>query len=83
MIDEIVYTSEFEHEVKKLKDRKIKEKLGKHIRKLVEDPELGKPLRYTLKGERTIRIPPYRLIYAVMGKKLILLRFEHRKDGYG
>ncbi len=83
MIDEIVYTSEFEHEVKKLKDRKIKEKLGKHIRKLVEDPELGKPLRYTLKGERTIRIPPYRLIYAVMGKKLILLRFEHRKDVYG
>lgn len=43
---------------------------------------MGKPLRYGLKGEWSVRISSYRLIYAVQGDRLILLRFEHRKEGY-
>ncbi len=81
-IDKIVYTSKFEQEVKKVVDKKVKERLGKSIKKLIETPEIGKPLRYALKGERTIRIPPFRLIYAINGNDLILLRFEHRGDVY-
>lgn len=78
----IVYTEKFERDVKKARDGSLKEKLEKQIRKIVEDPEFGKPLRYGLKGEWTIRVKPYRLIYAVQGDKLILLRFEHRKEVY-
>jgi len=59
-IKEIVYTQKFERDVKKLE---------KQIRKIVEDPEFGKPLRCGLKGEWTIRVKPYRLIYAVQGVK--------------
>lgn len=43
---------------------------------------MGKPLRYGLKGEWSVRISSYRLIYAVQGDRLILLRFEHRKEAY-
>lgn len=82
-IKEVVYTQKFERDVRKLRDGLLKERLGKQIRKIVEDPEAGKPLRYGLKGEWTIRIPPYRLIYAVQGGRLILLRFENRKSVYG
>jgi mRNA-degrading endonuclease RelE of RelBE toxin-antitoxin system len=60
----------------------VKERLEKQIRKIVEVPETGKPLRYGLKGEWAVRIPPYRLIYTVQGDRLILLRFEHRKAAY-
>jgi mRNA-degrading endonuclease RelE of RelBE toxin-antitoxin system len=59
----------------------LKERLEKQIRKIVDDPEAGKPLRYGL-GEWTVRIPPYRLIYAFQGNRLILLRLEHRKSVY-
>ena len=81
-LDKIVYTSKFEHEVKKLGDKKIKERLVKTIKKIIENPEVGKPLSYALKGERTVRIPPFRLIYAINGNSLVLLRFEHRGDVY-
>lgn len=82
-IKAIVYTEKFERDVKKIEGSSLKEKLEKQIRKITENPEFGKPLRYGLKGEWTIYVKPYRLIYAVQGDRLILLRFEHRKDVYG
>jgi len=39
-------------------------------------------LRYDLKGERTVYVKPYRLIYAYQETVLYLLRFEHRKEVY-
>ena len=64
-IDKITYTSKFEHEVGGVKDKAIKERLEKSIEKMIENPEIGKPLSYALKGERTVRIPPFGLIYAI------------------
>lgn len=81
-IKSVIYTAKFEGEVRKVKDSSVRERLEKQIRKVVEDPDSGKPLRYGLKGEWTIRVKPYRLIYAVQEDKLILLRFEHRKEVY-
>jgi addiction module RelE/StbE family toxin len=81
-IKAIVYTQKFERDVKKLRDGLLKERLEKQIRKIADGPEAGKPLRYGLKGEWTVRIAPYRLIYTVQGDRLILLRLEHRKSVY-
>jgi addiction module RelE/StbE family toxin len=82
-IESIVYTNKFERDVRKIKDNAIKERLEKQIRKIVENPDSGKPLKYGLKGEWTVKIKPYRLIYAVHEERLILLRFEHCKEVYG
>ncbi|MGC8561581.1 MAG: hypothetical protein ACP5UZ_00575 [Thermoplasmata archaeon] len=57
-IDRIVYASKFEHEVKKVTDKKIKERLEKSIKTIIENPEIGKLLRYALKGERTHQNSP-------------------------
>ena len=81
-IKRIVYTKKFERDVKKVRDSLLKERVKDQVRKIAETPEVGKPLQYGLKGERTVRISPYRLIYAVQGDILILLRFEHRKNVY-
>jgi addiction module RelE/StbE family toxin len=78
----IVHTASFKHDVKKIKDKTLKERLRTQIQKVTENPKFGKPLKYSLKGEWSIRIKHYRLIYKVEGDKLILLRFEHRKDVY-
>ena len=81
-VKSIVYTQKFEHDVRKIRDNSVKDRLRKQIEKIAENPGFGKPLRYGLKGEWTTRIRPYRLIYAVQGDRLILLRFEHRKEAY-
>jgi mRNA-degrading endonuclease RelE of RelBE toxin-antitoxin system len=48
------------------------------IEKILDNPETGKPLRFVLKGERSVHVPLYRLIYAVQDETLYLLRLEHR-----
>ncbi len=82
IIDKIIVTDKFEKDVKKLRNRAINKRIDSEVKRLCENPEVGKPLGYTLKGERTIRINPYRLIYKKEGDSLILLRFEHRKEVY-
>jgi addiction module RelE/StbE family toxin len=82
VIRNVIWTEKFERELKKVKDKTVKGRVKKQIQKILEDSETGKPLRFELKGERSIRIPPYRLIYAVEGNTLYLLRFEHRKAVY-
>ncbi len=81
-IRSIVPTDSFKKDVRKIKDQGLKERLQKQIEKIAENPNFGKPLRYGLKGEWSIRVKPYRLIYKAEGDKLILLRFEHRKEVY-
>ncbi len=72
-------TDKFEIEVKKIRDSSLKEKIKKQIEKVVNDPNVGKPLRFQYKGERTVYVKPYRLIYSWDGKELTFLRFEHRE----
>ncbi len=82
VISQVVWSDKFRREVTKIKDSKLKEKLQKQIQNIIENSELGKPLRYNLKCERTVYVRPYRLIYSYHGTVLYLLRFEHRKEVY-
>ena len=82
VIREVVWTRKFERELRKLKDKTVKDRVKAQIEKILGNPETGKPLRFALKGERSIYVPPYRLIYAVLGETLYLLRFEPRKTVY-
>lgn len=76
----IVPSKEFIKQTKRL-DGQNREKLEKQIRKILENPNVGKPLKYK-RGERSLYIKPFRLIYAVRGDELILLKFDHRKKVY-
>lgn len=76
----IIPSKAFIKNVKRL-DSFNREKLEKQIRKIVENPQVGKPLKYT-RGERSLYIKPFRLIYAIRKEEIILLKFEHRKSVY-
>ena len=78
----VLWTQKFKQDFKHVKDSSTREKILKQIKKIADTPEKGKPLKYSLKGERTIYIKPYRLIYSYAKDTLILLRFEHRKKVY-
>jgi mRNA-degrading endonuclease RelE of RelBE toxin-antitoxin system len=81
-IKKVVWTDVFERQVRKIRDNALKNRLWKKTQEILENPEIGKPLRFELKGERSIRIAPYRLIYAAVGDTLYFLRVEHRKAVY-
>ncbi|NMC60387.1 MAG: type II toxin-antitoxin system RelE/ParE family toxin [Candidatus Methanofastidiosa archaeon] len=78
----VIYSKEFEQDVKKVRDNALKERLIKQVEKIIKNPDIGKPLRYNLKGERSVYVTPYRLVYAVIDDKIYLLRFQHRVDVY-
>ncbi len=81
-IKEVIWTNKFENNLKKVKNKSAKAKIKKQIIKIIKNPDIGKPLRFRLKGERTIYVKPYRMIYTVIKDKLYLLRFEHREKVY-
>ena len=79
---EIVFSDEFKNDYKKIKDKATRIKIIKHIKKLEKLPESGKPLKHEMKNHRSIKIPPFRLIYRIEGNKIIINCFDHRKDVY-
>ena len=79
---EILFSDEFRKEFKKIKDKPMRLRIIKQIKKLSKSPKSGKPLKYGLKNHRTLRINPFRIIYRIEKEKIIINCFDHRKDIY-
>jgi len=79
---QIIFSEEFKKDFKKIKDKTMRIKVINHLKKLEQLPESGKPLQHNLKGHRSIRIPPFRIIYRIEQDKIIINCFDHRKDVY-
>lgn len=79
---EIIFSEQFKKDFKKIKDKTIRLKIIKQIKKLSNSPDVGKPLKYNLKNHRSIRIPPFRIIYRIESNKIIINCFDHRKYVY-
>ena len=76
----IEYSDDLLKIITKIKDESLKEKVKKQIKKIVEQPEIGKPMRYTRKGTREMYIGSYQLAYAYIKdkNKLIFLDLYHK-----
>lgn len=66
--------------------KKIKEEIKSAIEgKLMSDPiAFGKPLRYSLKGFRRLRVGDYRVVYKIIKDEntVLITVIKHRKDVY-
>lgn len=53
-------------------------------RLMVDPVGFGKPLRYSLKGHRRLRVSDYRIVYRIdtENKIVIIIAIKHRKDVY-
>jgi mRNA-degrading endonuclease RelE of RelBE toxin-antitoxin system len=76
----IIPSDTFKKHIKRL-NKFDRDKLEKQIKKIIHNPQVGKPLRYK-RGERSLYIKPFRLVYALRGEDVILLKFDHRKKVY-
>ena len=80
---EIIFSDEFKKDFKKIKNKDLRIKIIKQIRKIEENPEVGKPLRNVMKNHRVLRVHPFRIIYRIEQDKIIINCFDHRDDAYG
>lgn len=78
----VVYSKNFKERFGKIKDNSLKEKVIKHLEKIKNNPEIGKPMKYDRKGTREVYIPPFRLSYSFVLKEntLYLLDLYHKDE---
>jgi len=79
---EIIFSEDFEKDFKKIKNHDLRLRLLKQLKKIDDQPEADKPLKYQWKNHRSIRIPPFRIIYRIEENKIIINCFDHRKTVY-
>ena len=76
----VSYDPNFEKKVRKIKDEALKLKVKKQMTKIIDSPEIGKPMRFGRKGTREVYVSPFRLSYTYTKEedKLIFLDLYHK-----
>ena len=77
-----VFSDEFKKQKKKIKDKSTLRKLQKAVESILENPQKGKFLGKGLKGNKSIRIKPFRLIFEPKANIMVFHTFEHRGKVY-
>lgn len=73
-------SNNFKKIYKKL-DKSIRIKIDKVLIKIINDPEIGKPMRYGRKGTREVYVKPFRVSYGyIKEKEVITLLDLYHKD---
>lgn len=83
MAFEIIYHPDCLKDLSKM-DTGVKKRIQSSIEeRLAENPaEFGKPLRYSAKGLWSLRVGDWRVVYQILGEKVLVLRIGHRKEVY-
>ena len=78
----IAYDPSFEKNVRKIKEQLLKLKVKKEILKIIDSPEIGKPVRYDRKGTREVYIPPFRssYLYIKNDEKIVFLDLYYKDE---
>lgn len=64
--------------------RDVVKRIDEAVRRLAENPHLGKPLRGELRGKWSLRVGDYRVIYVVeeAERRVVLFAVRHRRSAY-
>ena len=76
------FSHQFRNKLNKIKNSHTKIRLYKQILKIVENPYIGKPLKYSRKGSREVYLDSLRLYYAYYSEEKILriVEFSHKDE---
>ncbi len=80
MVKEVIRAPRFIRQTKKI-DGSLIDRVQKIIKKIIEDPEIGKPMRFDRKGTREVYLPPFRISYSYnKGDDILYLLEIYHKD---
>ena len=70
----------FEKKIKKINNISVKTQVKKQIKKIINSPIVGKPMRYSRKGTREVYVAPFRLSYLYIKEKdkIVFLDLYHK-----
>ena len=78
----VVYKKSVHRDLRKLSKPEARRILDRIENKLSRDPESHPVLKGPFAGLRKFRVGEYRVIYAILGADVLILRIGHRKDVY-
>ena len=78
----IDYKKSFLKAISKIKNQADKTRVKKQIEKVIEFPNIGKPMKYGRKGTRELYISSYRLAYSfsLSENKITFLDIYHKDE---
>lgn len=81
MVKEVRRTNNFLNRLKNL-DKNYIDRIEKLIKKIIQKPEIGKPMKFDRKGTREVYVKPFRLSYAYDKNSdiLYLLDIYHKDE---
>ena len=78
----IIYKKSVHRDLKKLSKAAAKRILDLLEKELIKQPESNPVLKGQFAGLRKYRVGDYRVIYALLGRDILILRIGNRKDVY-
>jgi mRNA interferase RelE/StbE len=78
----VLYKSSVSHDLKRIDSRNVRRILDEIGSLLGSDPRAGEPLAGEFKGLFRLRVGDYRVIYALVGDDVLVLRVRHRGKAY-
>lgn len=82
MADSIVYKKSVHRDLKKISKAEAARILDQIEEELIKEPESNPVLKGQFAGLRKFRVGDYRVVYALLGDDILILRIGHRKDVY-
>jgi len=81
MVKEVIRAETFIRRLSKL-DKTYVERVEKIVIKILQNPEIGKPMKYDRKGSRELYLSPFRVSYAYDKEKDVLyfLNMYHKDE---
>lgn len=78
----VVFDDDFKRKISKVKDNSVQNSIKQKIRKIIENPEIGKPMRNVRKNTREVYVGSFRLSYDYRRSEDILefLDFYHKDE---
>lgn len=78
----VVFDDNFQRTISKIKDEEVKKSVKNKIKKIIENPEIGKPMRNVRKGTREVYAGSFRISYAYFKDKdtFEFLDFYHKDE---
>ncbi|MFT4310022.1 MAG: type II toxin-antitoxin system RelE family toxin [Candidatus Woesearchaeota archaeon] len=76
----VSYTHNFKKIFNKIHDQSYQKKIKTQMKKIIENPLIGKPMRYDRRESRQVYIKPYRLSYGYKNDEIIFLDIYHKDE---
>ncbi len=76
----IIFDENLVRTISKIKDREVQKSIKNKIKKIIENPDLGKPMRNVRKGTREIYIGHFRLSYTHNNETIEFLDLYHKDE---